>query len=114
MTIAEHVMCGSQNHPLGLLFSGEDRLGSSEKGTGKGLMFGRDAKLRVWVYGVEVGSGRSQMAQGRGHSHFSASKADTPEGPHGKGREFAFKETANRLHTSLPFWDHSLKATITF
>lgn len=49
MTIAEHLTCGSQNHPLGLLFSGEDRLGSSEKGTGKGLMFGRDAKLRVCV-----------------------------------------------------------------
>lgn len=39
------------------------------------------------------------MAQRRGNSHFSASKADVPKGPHEKGGESAFKETANRWHT---------------
>lgn len=58
-------------------------------------MFGGDAHLWGCVYGAVVGSGRSQMAQRRGNSHFSASKADTPKGPHGKGGESAFKETAD-------------------
>lgn len=46
----------------------------------------------VWV---GVGPGRFQVAQRRGKSHFSASKADMSEGPHGRGGESTFKETAD-------------------
>lgn len=52
------------------------------------------------------------MARRRGNSNFCASKADMPKGPH-PGKKSAFKETASRLHTSLPFWDQSLKAMMT-